>query len=153
MLNRLKKFFQQLNIFIFFRPLVKNKSTKLYQSNKQGETCKILIFLFFLFLRGFGWILREILFNSRYNIEEYLSFLNVINTFLLVLLVIAAYTNLFLTVKNRKNETLTTPQLARKKSVFLKVIFNLKKHLHNLLQLVILVGFNKFKWKIKELKS
>ena len=43
--------------------------------------------------------------------------------------------------------------LARKKKVFLKVIFNLKKNLHNLLQLLILVGFNKFKCKIKELKS
>ena len=40
-----------------------------------------------------------------------------------------------------------------KKTSILKVIFNLKKHLHNLLQLLILVGFNKFKCKIKELKS
>ena len=39
-----------------------------------------------------------------------------------------------------------------KTSIKLEVIFNLRKHLHNFLQLIILVGFNKFKCKIKELK-
>ncbi len=43
--------------------------------------------------------------------------------------------------------------VASKKTSILEVIFNLKKHLHNFLQLVILVSFNKFKCKIKELKS
>ena len=37
-----------------------------------------------------------------------------INTFLLVFLVIGAYTNLYLTIKNRRNETLTTPTTSRK---------------------------------------
>tara|TARA_B000000557_G_scaffold225852_1_gene196025 strand:- start:179 stop:418 length:240 start_codon:yes stop_codon:yes gene_type:complete len=39
-----------------------------------------------------------------------------------------------------------------RRQVFLEVIFNFKKHLHNFLKLVILVHLKKFKCKIKELK-